>query len=832
MKHLNTYGRRQLSCNNALSQVDEILGHLSRVCPGVGGELKIDKVVLTRANGCLSALSIQVPCPVKNLTGSEVAGLFFTRGVLEVLYDSIPELCHVLQVEQFEFLRRVVAWPMERFIKYAKFVTAYPMDHYLHNNEIVYPDAFKKKIDGKANPDYIGYGPLVFTGRLKRKLKLRLVHSTTKNLRLWAGYLQGIKRAAQSAPKSFILNTMLDHKKRLQKTHLQESLPLDSRYWEGIFGGFHPRKPRLYEASPSAAWEAVRSSGGAREYIRHLYADLGDEATRALSVDTEEMISMKETDQGVKTIYGIPAPTFNQVLDDYYRLSQSKPVVKTTLPGRDIEYPLLSTRVGAVLEPLKVRLITKGEALPYWLSRHWQKELWTYLQSFPQFVLTGTPVREGHLNELLERERSLDLNWVGEPNIVSGDYSAATDTLKQSWTASCFETSLERIDEMGLDAIQTMKYRDVLRSVLYSQEVSYPAEFVKLAEEEGKDLSSFVQKNGQLMGSVLSFPVLCYVNLVCYWQALEERFNRQFNPRSLPVLVNGDDILFRSDSLLYSIWKRRISEAGFELSLGKNYIHRSICCICSEFFQLLGGVFRRVGYLNTGLLTNVSKLQHTREVQPIWDTYNYVVSNAVTPERASLRFFHYNRSMIAKLTQIRPGTTLNVFLPRELGGLGFHGTPDHITNFQRRLALYLWTRYKDLKSKAPKPMITLQTLEHGDEFFRVHNPHLVLMPMIGPMPMHVVDVADPLIRLPILTSKYITSELGYKFDLKTLRDFRCAYANGKTHIWRDKVFEDGVSLTHFPYRLMENEYVGFRSLYDYTAAYNDVENWLPDPGVF
>jgi hypothetical protein len=32
--------------------------------------------------------------------------------------------------------------------------------------------------------------------------------------------------------------------------------------------------------------------------------------------------------------------------------------------------------------------------------------------------------------------------------------------------------------------------------------------------------------------------------------------------------------------------------------------------------------------------------------------------------------------------------------------------------------------------------------------------------------------------------------------------------------------------------LMENEYVGFRSLYDYTAAYNDVENWLPDPGVF
>jgi hypothetical protein len=313
---------------------------------------------------------------------------------------------------------------------------------------------------------------------------------------------------------------------------------------------------------------------------------------------------------------------------------------------------------------------------------------------------------------------------------------------------------------------------------------------------------------------------------------LEKRFNRKFNPRSLPVLLNGDDILFRADPLLYKIWKESIADAGFELSLGKNYIHPKVCCICSEFFQLFGEVFRRVGYLNTGLLTSVSKLQHTREVQPVWDTYNYVVSNAVDPERASLRFFHYNKSMIRKLSQIQPGTTLNVFLPRELGGLGFKGTPDHITNFQRRLALYLWTRYKDLDTPVPKPMITLQTLEHGDEYFRIHQPHLVLMPLIGPLPQHVVDVVDPLIRLPILTSKYITSELGYKFDLKSLRDFRLAYDRGKTYVWSDSKDVDGLSLAHFPYRLMENEYVGFRSLYDYTAAYNDVENWLPDPGVF
>jgi hypothetical protein len=251
-----------------------------------------------------------------------------------------------------------------------------------------------------------------------------------------------------------------------------------------------------------------------------------------------------------------------------------------------IDYPILKTRVGAVLEPLKVRLITKGEALPYWVSRHWQKELWKYLQSFPQFVLTGTPVRESHLNDLLEREKYLALPWDGTPSLVSGDYSAATDTLKQSWTATCFESSLSKLDETGLPIDEIIKYREVLRSVLYSQEVSYPAEFEKMAEEKGLDLKPFLQKNGQLMGSVLSFPILCYVNLVCYWQALEQRFHRKFNPRHLPVLVNGDDILFRADSELYRLWKKSISEAGFELSLGKNYIHPKVCCICSEFFQL------------------------------------------------------------------------------------------------------------------------------------------------------------------------------------------------------------------------------------------------------
>ena len=41
---------------------------------------------------------------------------------------------------------------------------------------------------------------------------------------------------------------------------------------------------------------------------------------------------------------------------------------------------VLRCQVSAVLEPLKVRLITKGESIPYYFARSMQKSMHTYLR--------------------------------------------------------------------------------------------------------------------------------------------------------------------------------------------------------------------------------------------------------------------------------------------------------------------------------------------------------------------------------------------------------------------------------------------------------------------
>jgi hypothetical protein len=89
------------------------------------------------------------------------------------------------------------------------------------------------------------------------------------------------------------------------------------------------------------------------------------------------------------------------------------------------------------------------------------------------------------------------------------------------------------------------------------------------------------QNTGQLMGSPLSFPLLCAINFICYWLSIEEYTGAIIKLEECPVRVNGDDIIFRSNTEHYAIWKRYISEVGFTLSLGKNYIHSTILTINS-----------------------------------------------------------------------------------------------------------------------------------------------------------------------------------------------------------------------------------------------------------
>jgi len=226
-----------------------------------------------------------------------------------------------------------------------------------------------------------------------------------------------------------------------------------------------------------------------------------------------------------------------------------------------------SARVAEILEPLKCRLITKGNGLPYIASMPYQVDMWEKLREHPQFALIGEPLEEHHLHDLLDREKCAGLTdfdlW------VSGDYSAATDGLSQQVNSLCMHEYMKSISA-------SQEERMILSAVLGNHLISYP---------EKENIPEFEQKNGQLMGSPLSFPVLCSINVAAYWCALEEYTGRSFPLDDLPVLVNGDDILFRANPAFYEVWNGWVRDVGFTLSLGKNYLARDVFTINSECFM-------------------------------------------------------------------------------------------------------------------------------------------------------------------------------------------------------------------------------------------------------
>jgi hypothetical protein len=264
---------------------------------------------------------------------------------------------------------------------------------------------------------------------------------------------------------------------------------------------------------------------------------------------------------------------------------------------------------------------------------------------------------------------------------VSGDYSAATDGVDIRQTMAAHNASIRNsIDPFG----DCAKLPAVLERVIGPHQISYP---------EKSGVKPVLQRNGQLMGSPLSFPYLCAINLAAYSAAMDKYLGYHVPLRRLPVKINGDDILFRANDAFYRIWQEEVAKVGFKLSLGKNFISENFLTANSLYFywNRHRGILYDVPYLNAGLLTGQSKLSggQSAKAAPIQDYYNKVQEGASDPVRAHRRFLHYHRENIAKLTE---NGQFNLFLPRERGGVGFElpvGVSNTITPFQQRWAQFM-----------------------------------------------------------------------------------------------------------------------------------------------
>jgi len=285
-----------------------------------------------------------------------------------------------------------------------------------------------------------------------------------------------------------------------------------------------------------------------------------------------------------------------------------------------------------VLEPMKVRIITKPEVSLHSKLHKFQHCVWKALKNHRSgfFDLIGEPVERVHLWPIVDR-------WVPGELFCSGDFSAATDNLK----AEISRTIIRHVFGRYLDS-HPMEYQTIVNSMLDTQvcqtETTFPTYKDPFLQGFSYDkLIDFQQTNGQLMGNVISFVVLCIANYLAYHISWEDYLGRQIPCFNVPaVRINGDDILFKTDHRHYDLWKNRTAEFGFELSPGKNFLSDRILQINSKLFRLDTTVvysrllmtdyetsdheiycesfpvntlftIEEVGYANFGLITNRKK---------------------------------------------------------------------------------------------------------------------------------------------------------------------------------------------------------------------------------
>lgn len=207
------------------------------------------------------------------------------------------------------------------------------------------------------------------------------------------------------------------------------------------------------------------------------------------------------------------------------------------------------------------------------------------------------------LTDRLESLVKFHLECTGFRRCVSGDYSSATDTLRRDESFA------------ALSGLSDSSWYPLAEMSLLPGKIIYPP------VKDGRSILSpevvDMQTEGQLMGHLLSFPLLCCINLSTYRLALRrwvekcawddpERERREWVMCQCmdKVIINGDDICFFADDELYQCWLEVVREHSFLPSAGKNYLTDHFIQMNSQLFSInwATGKVSRKGYLQQRII--------------------------------------------------------------------------------------------------------------------------------------------------------------------------------------------------------------------------------------
>lgn len=371
--------------------------------------------------------------------------------------------------------------------------------------------------------------------------------------------------------------------------------------------------------------------------------------------------------------------------------------------------------IVALQEPFKIRTISIPDGPAMAAASPFQK-LWhrTMRQLGPFQLIGGVPVADA----------LAQIPGGGDTPFVSGDYSAATDRLSMEATRLVVEELFKPFAlpaELRRRCIESLCAADLDYSTTLG---TFRGRVPDALLDSIKLPPVTKQSNGQLMGNILSFPILCIVNLATYvtarvalgdlpdWEQIEETGYMTVDQiNNLEVLVNGDDILFRARPHLYRTWLKTAQAFGFKPSPGKNYYSQRFFTINSELYvpvpapdQARRGDYERVirpwwaAYLTDMVQARRWALKHVGEdvlssdIRRVLPPMQEALRASVTPEVWPTA----NRLWIWSLQDegiLEPYTGLNWFYPVPLGGLGLDpaGFSEQVTSTyaQRKLACKL-----------------------------------------------------------------------------------------------------------------------------------------------
>lgn len=323
-----------------------------------------------------------------------------------------------------------------------------------------------------------------------------------------------------------------------------------------------------------------------------------------------------------------------------------------------------SVELVGLKEALKVRVISKGPPLTYYSLKPMQKFLHGEMRKHKAFRFIGETVSANAMQEILG-----DLKE--NQYFVSGDYKDATNNMhpllsRLAVNAICDELELDRFDTslrtLMLKALVghyilhptrniierfekelAGKAREhVLKDLRSQLEIYYDqyteqhaptsrlafSSYVEAARSRNVDPDRFLiesleyysqevdgadedglrqQLNGQLMGSPMSFIILCIVNASLLKSVDYLNTGRKKKLSDIPVTVNGDDFVYKTTQRGYRIWQTLTPFTGMEESVGKTFCSREFCNMNSREFLYRNGKYSMVPFINLGLVYGMKR---------------------------------------------------------------------------------------------------------------------------------------------------------------------------------------------------------------------------------